>query len=120
MSAAVFFRQNISFEIAVVDSFFLIPFFDKLQFFLRPNFLRRRQLFEKKDRPKKALSNTFWRILTKKLRFRHALALKISIFWRFLGSVSQKWVSQSSTKGDSLGRQGVESLRRGVRLLPAP
>ena len=40
------------------------------------------------------------------------------VFSKFLGSVSQKWISQNSTKGDPLGRQGVESLRRG-RPLPA-
>ena len=38
-------------------------------------------------------------------------------FWKILGSVSQKWISQSSTKGDFLGRQGVESLRGGVHKL---
>ena len=29
---------------------------------------------------------------------------------KFLGSVGQKWISQNSTMGDPLGRQGVESL----------
>ena len=35
-------------------------------------------------------------------------------------SVSQKLISQNSTKGDSLGRQGVKSLREGVRYPPPP
>ena len=36
-----------------------------------------------------------------------------------LGSVSQKWISQNSAKGDPLGRHGVEFLRgKGIRPLP--
>ena len=34
-------------------------------------------------------------------------------FRKILGSVRQKWKSQNSSKGDPLGRQGVESLRGG-------
>ena len=40
---------------------------------------------------------------------------------KILRSVSQKWISQSSTKGDPLGQQGVESLRKKrPRLHPCP
>ena len=33
-------------------------------------------------------------------------------FRKNLGYVSQKWVSQNCTKGNLLGRQGVESLKK--------
>ena len=47
---------------------------------IRPNFLRRRQSFEK--RPKKAFIDTFWKNSTKKLRFFGARSLlKIRIDW---------------------------------------
>ena len=46
-----------------------------------PKFLRRRQIFE--NRPKKAFSGTFSKILRKKSRFFGARSpLKISIYWR--------------------------------------
>ena len=45
------------------------------------NFLRRRQNFEKKNSPKKAFLGSFWKILTKNLRFFGAGSpLKISKF----------------------------------------
>ena len=34
-------------------------------------------------------------------------------FRKILGSVGQKWISEKVSKGDPLGRHGVESLRRG-------
>ena len=52
--------------------------------------------------------------------------IKISIcigakgaFRKILGSVSQKWISQNSTK-QTLGRHGVESLREEKRPPPNP
>ena len=41
--------------------------------------------------------------------FRRWLSIKISAFRKILGPVSQKWIPQNSTKGGTLGRQGVES-----------
>ena len=48
--------------------------------------------------------------------FQRSLPLKIGAeggFRKILGSVSQTLIPQNSTKGDLLGRQGVESLRGG-------
>ena len=70
----------------------------------------------KKKSPKKAILGTFWKTLTKKLRFFGTrFPLKISIDWhegafrKILRSASQKWISRNSKKGDPLGRLGVES-----------
>ena len=40
-------------------------------------------------------------------------------FRKILGSVGQKWISEKVSKGDPLGRQGVESLKGGVRPPPS-
>ena len=36
-------------------------------------------------------------------------------FRKILGSVGQKWISEKYQRGDPLGRQGVKSLKGGVR-----
>ena len=41
-------------------------------------------------------------------------------FRNFSGWVSQKWISQNSTKGDPLGRHGVESLWGKASAPPPP
>ena len=92
-----------------------------------PNFLRRIQIYFFKKWPKKAVLSTFWKILTKKLHLLGASStLKISIYWRHKRLLKnfrvrhQKWISQNSTKGDPLGRQGFESLRKSVNPPPYP
>ena len=83
----------------------------------RPKFLRRRHNFEKhaknsENRPKIAKNRP--KISTKKSRFFGIRSpLKISIEWRaegafrkILRSVSQKWISQNSTKGGPFGSAG--------------
>ena len=55
--------------------------------------------------------------------FQRSLPLKIGAeggFRKILGSVSQTLIPQNSTKGDLLGRQGVESLVGGVPPLNPP
>ena len=69
-----------------------------------PNFLRRRQIFEKGQI--KAFLGSFRKTLTKKLRFFGArspselvwIGAK-GVFRKILRSVSQKWISENSTKG---------------------
>ena len=82
----------------------------------RQNFLHRRQVFKKQA--KKAFLETFGKMLTKKSSFFGARSpVKFSI----LGFVSQKWTSQNSTKVDSLGWHGIESLRKkSARSNPPP
>ena len=41
-------------------------------------------------------------------------------FRKILGLVDQKWISQNSSKGDPLGRQGVKSLREDTSAPSAP
>ena len=69
----------------------------------------------------------FWKNLTKTLSFSARAPRSKSAYFgaqgafrKFLGSVSRKWISQNSSKGDSLGQQGVESLKKSVRLSPPP
>ena len=64
-----------------------------------PNFLRRRQNFQKKA--KRAFLGTFWKLLR---------------------SVSQKWISQNNTREDTLGQQGRIPERKGrqPRTQPPP
>ena len=59
-------------------------------------------------------------MLTKKSRFFGARSPSKLVyigakgaFRKILGSVGQKWISEKVSKGDPLGRQGVESLRGG-------
>ena len=58
------------------------------------HFLRRRQLFQKTGQ--KGIFMLFWKISTKKLVYIGAKGT----FRKILRSVIQKWISQSSTKGD--------------------
>ena len=91
-----------------------------------PNFLHRRQNFEKTFQKRRfwALFGKFW---PKYCVFStRAHPFKTSIYWRqrrfykFFRVHHQKWISQNSTKRVPLGRQGVEFLREGVagRLAP--
>ena len=68
------------------------------------------RIFEKKNSPKKAFLGPFWNTSTNNWVFSARAPPKIRIDWS-RRSVSQKWISENSTKGDPLGRQGVESLR---------
>ena len=75
------------------------PYFGK-------NFSAAGKIFEKKNRPKRRFWALFGHFWTKKLRFFGAPPLKISKNWRprlgafrkILGSVSQNWISQISSK----------------------
>ena len=69
---------------------------------------------------KKAFLGTFWKILAEKLRFFGARSpLKISIYWRQRRLQKNFKVGRPKLdflkvpKGDPLGRQGIESLRKG-------
>ena len=62
-------------------------------------------------------------MLTKKSRFFGARSPSklVGAFRKILGSVGQKWISEKVSKGDPLGRKGVESLReKDVRPPPPP
>ena len=101
----------------------------KLIFWALPNHYKDPYFWKKaRKRPqakfwKKAKKSVFKHFLEnfdRKIAFFGARSpLKFSIDWRLrrlykkLKSVSQKWISQNSTKGDPFGRQGVESLRGG-------
>ena len=65
---------------------------------------------------------TFGKILTKKIAlFWRALPLKLRIYWRLQKIFRvrhQKLIFHNSTKGDTLGRQGLELLRGSVLLNP--
>ena len=75
---------------------------------------------------KRGVLGTFLRILSEKWIFWRALPSKLinigteGAFRRILGSVSQKWISAKkvSKKRGLLGRQGVESVRRGRPNIP--
>ena len=76
-----------------------------------PDFLRYANIFD----AKKAFLGLFLEIVDQ-TKFFSARAcpsklVYFSAFRTILGSVSRKLISQSSTKGDPLGRQGVESPR---------
>ena len=70
----------------------------------------------------------FWKILTKKLCFLSARAPLSKLvyigtegaFRKFVGSITKKWILENSTKGDPLGRHGVESLREENVRIPSP
>ena len=79
-----------------------------------PNFLLPRQIFEKTGNFNQKIA-FFVARFTSKLVYIGAK----DAFRKILGSVSQKWISQNSTKGDPLGRHGVESLR-GLPFLTPP
>ena len=67
--------------------------------------------FEKKT-GKKGVFRHFLENIDQKIAFFGASShLKFSTYLGNLGPVSQKWISQNSTKGDPLGWQGVEPLR---------
>ena len=76
-----------------------------------------------KEQPKKAFLGPFWKYLTKKLHARPSNLVYFGAkgaFRQILGSVSQTWISEKSTKGDPLGRQGDESLKKGGAVRPPP
>ena len=71
------------------------------------------QNFEKKNRPKKALVGTFWKILTENRVF-SARAPPIPPQGRsakILGSIGKNGFLKKYQWGAPLGRQGVKSLR---------
>ena len=72
-----------------------------------------------KIQAKKAFLGTFWKIFTKKLRF-FGTRSPLKIFRKILRSISQRWISENSSKRDILGRQGVESLRKENDAPPPP
>ena len=89
------------------------------------SFLRRRKIFEKTV--KKAVFGHFLKNFDKKIAFFGARSPSKLVyigaqgaFRKILGSVGQKGISEKVSKGDPLGRQGVESLRGGGVRPPPP
>ena len=83
-----------------------------------PKLLRRRQNCEQKQ-AKKALFGNF--LPKKSLFFRRALPLKLSVDWsrKNLGSISQNWISQNSSKGGPFGSAGGRIPKSAPKSAPA-
>ena len=88
-----------------------------------PNFLRRCKIL--KNTPRKAFLSNFWKTLTKNSRFFGARSpSKLADIGakgasrKLIGSITKNVYWKTVQRGDPLGRQGVESLRKRVRPLP--